>query len=34
MLILDQGNAKVFQLIVLEILATDKDSRPLLPWAL
>ncbi|XDA82569.1 hypothetical protein R6Z07M_012442 [Ovis aries] len=29
MLILDQGNAKVFQLIVLEIFATDKDSRPL-----
>uniref|UniRef100_A0A8B9WKM0 BPI fold containing family B member 1 n=1 Tax=Bos mutus grunniens TaxID=30521 RepID=A0A8B9WKM0_BOSMU len=29
MLILDQGNAKVAQLIVLEIFATDKDSRPL-----
>uniref|UniRef100_A0A8C6DKK4 BPI fold containing family B member 1 n=1 Tax=Moschus moschiferus TaxID=68415 RepID=A0A8C6DKK4_MOSMO len=28
-LILDQGNAKVAQLIVLEIFATDKDSRPL-----
>lgn len=28
-LILDQGNAKVVQLIVLEIFATDKDSRPL-----
>ncbi|KAB0381621.1 hypothetical protein FD755_003538, partial [Muntiacus reevesi] len=28
-LILDQGNAKVAQLIVLEIFANDKDSRPL-----